>query len=92
MVKHSLNLWIIPNSKKTQIEGLRETGELIIRLKAPPIEGKANALLIEFLAETLKVSKRSIQIVSGEKSRKKRVEITEPFKLEILPLYKDRDG
>ena len=72
-----LSLWTIPGGKITQFEGLRETGEQIVRLNAPAHEGKANAALIDFLAKTYGVPKRNVKILSGEKSRKKRVEIHE---------------
>jgi len=46
-----------------------------IRIKSPPLDGKANEELIEFLSEKLKVKKSSISIVAGEKSRYKIVEL-----------------
>ncbi len=70
-----LSIWVIPGSKSTQFEQVRESGEQIVRLHAPAHEGKANAELIRFLAETFGVPKRSVRIVAGLKSRKKRVEI-----------------
>jgi len=76
MVK-TLLLWVIPGGKITQFEGFRETGEQIVRLNAPAHEGEANAALIDFLAKTYGVPKRSVKIVSGEKYRKKRVKIEE---------------
>jgi uncharacterized protein len=44
-----------------------------LRLAAPPVEGKANAALIEFLAGYFGVPKRNVSILSGVKSRTKRV-------------------
>lgn len=46
-----------------------------LRLAAPPVEGKANAALIEFLAGYFGVPRRNVTIVSGVKSRSKRVAI-----------------
>jgi len=48
---------------------------VLIRLAAPPIEGAANEALVSFLADALGVPQRGITIVSGEKSRDKRVRI-----------------
>ncbi len=48
---------------------------VLIRLAAPPIEGAANEALVSFLADALGVPRRGITIVSGEKSRDKRVRI-----------------
>lgn len=52
-----------------------------IRLTAPPVDGKANAHLQAFLAKAFAVSKREIQIESGELSRSKRVRICNPQQL-----------
>jgi uncharacterized protein (TIGR00251 family) len=48
---------------------------LKIRLAAPPVDGKANACLIGFLADQLGIAKSSVSLVSGESSRAKRVRI-----------------
>jgi hypothetical protein len=66
---------VIPRAKKTQIAGERD-GALLIRLAAPPVGGAANAALIEFLAATLDLPRRSIRIVNGETTRHKRVAIS----------------
>ncbi|HVM76384.1 MAG TPA: DUF167 domain-containing protein [Candidatus Saccharimonadales bacterium] len=50
-------------------------GALKIRLSAPPVDGRANEALIEFLSSILKTSKSAVRIRSGEQSRSKRVEI-----------------
>jgi uncharacterized protein (TIGR00251 family) len=70
----TLRLHIQPGAKKTEVVGLH--GEALkIRLAAPPVDGKANACLIGFLAERLGVAKASVRLVSGESSRAKRVRI-----------------
>jgi uncharacterized protein (TIGR00251 family) len=48
---------------------------MLVRLHAPPVEGAANAELIAVIAKTLGVPKRSVTIVSGERSRQKRVKV-----------------
>ena len=69
-----LTLHIQPGAKKTEITGLH--GEALkIRLAAPPVDGKANAALIAFLAKACGVSKSSVELVSGDTSRAKRVRI-----------------
>lgn len=65
---------IIPRSKKTQFAGIREDA-VVVRVQAPPVEGAANAALIDFLSVSLKVPRSAIQIRSGEKSRVKQVAI-----------------
>ena len=50
-------------------------GSLLIRLAAAPVDGAANAELIGVLARALHIPKRDVTIVSGERSRNKRVRI-----------------
>ena len=54
---------------------------LKVRIKAPPVEGRANSYLVKFLAKQFGVSKRDVEIIGGELSREKRVRITGPEKL-----------
>lgn len=49
---------------------------LLVRLNAAPVDGAANTELIDVLADAFGVPKRSVTIVSGERSRQKRVRIT----------------
>jgi len=70
----TLRLHIQPGAKKTEAVGLH--GEALkIRLAAPPVDGKANAALIAFLADQLGVPRAAIAILSGDSSRAKRVRI-----------------
>jgi len=48
---------------------------LKIKLKAKPVSGMANASLIEFLSEHLKVKKRDLVIIAGQKSRMKKIKV-----------------
>jgi uncharacterized protein YggU (UPF0235/DUF167 family) len=50
-------------------------GALLVRLAAAPVDGAANAELIEILARSLDLPKRRIVIVSGDRSRSKRVRV-----------------
>ena len=63
-----------PNSKIQKIEEQAD-GSLSVRLKSPPIDGKANEELIKLLAEKFDVPKSHITIKSGLSSRQKLVEI-----------------
>lgn len=71
----SLAVRALPGAKKkTAILGVYCEGEkarLKIAVQAPAVEGRANEALVEFLAETFGVPKRSVQLVSGELSRSK---------------------
>jgi uncharacterized protein (TIGR00251 family) len=63
-----------PGAKKTAITGLYgegATAQLKIAVHAPPLEGRANAALLAFLAETFGVPKNAVEIITGELSRSK---------------------
>ncbi|MFQ3547443.1 MAG: DUF167 domain-containing protein [Termitinemataceae bacterium] len=64
----------VPGASKTEIAGITDT-QLRIRIAAAPEEGKANQELISFLANQLCCPKKEVYLVSGEKSRLKRVRI-----------------
>lgn len=69
-----LILHVQPGAKKTGIAGTH--GEALkIRLASPPVDGKANDCLIEFLSELLDVPRARVELVSGAASRQKRVRI-----------------
>lgn len=63
-----------PNSKEQNIIRNKD-GSLLVRLKSPPVDGKANQELINILAKEFKVKKSQIKIKSGSSSRKKIIEI-----------------
>ena len=63
-----------PNASRTCVGG-REGDFLKIRLAAPPVDGKANAALIEFLARRLSVPKACVHIRSGVSSRRKVIQV-----------------
>jgi hypothetical protein len=63
-----------PNSKKQGIEDAAD-GSLTVHLKSPPVDGKANKVLIELLAKKFDVAKSQIRFKSGLSSRTKLVEI-----------------
>ena len=66
---------LTPRASKNEIVGI-QAGALRVRLTAPPVEGAANAALIEFIAERLRVRKSAISIISGERSRNKIVRVS----------------
>ena len=65
-----LKVRIIPNAKKTEFTEFRQD-ELVLRLNAPAIEGKANRAATEYIARYLGLSRSAVSMVSGEKSRHK---------------------
>ena len=73
----ALAIRLTPGAKQNEIDGFLEDGTIRIRLTAPPVEGKANSALIEFLSRVLGVRRADIEIVAGEKSRNKLVTISD---------------
>ena len=65
-----LKIRVIPNAKKTEFTGFREN-ELVLRLNAPPVEGKANKAATDYVARYFGVPRCAVSMVSGEKSRHK---------------------
>jgi uncharacterized protein len=69
-----LRLRIVPNAKRSEVVGPHGDA-LKLKIAAPALEGRANEELVKFLSEKLGVPRRSITLVSGEKSRDKVVEV-----------------
>ncbi len=70
----TLRFHVVPNAKQNKVMG--QHGQAIkIKLRAPTLEGKANATLRSFLAEELKIPERSIALERGQKSREKLIRI-----------------
>lgn len=75
---------VIPGSKLNQIVGYMDDGSLKIKLKAKPIEGKANKELVRFLSEILDIKTSEIEIDMGFTSKNKVVRIWNMEKSKIL--------
>ena len=71
----SLSVHVQPGAKRTEIAGVHGDA-LKIRLAAPPVDGKANAALIDFVAERLGLAKSAVSLKSGQTSRRKVLEIS----------------
>ena len=69
-----IDIKVIPRAGRTVIAGTRD-GALLVRLAAAPVDGAANAALLDVLSEVLGVPIRRITVVAGEKSRSKRVKV-----------------
>lgn len=75
---------VIPRAKRNGIAEIMEDGTIKIRVTAPPVEGKANRALINYLADILNVAKSKINIVQGESNRNKVIEVIGLDQMEIL--------
>ena len=69
-----ITIQVKPNARKNEVE-LREDGTYLVKVSAPPIEGRANEKVIEVLSAHFKKPKRDIQILSGSRGKHKIVEI-----------------
>ena len=63
-----------PRASKDEVVGVMD-GALKVRLRAPALEDRANVALCEYLAELLKTPRAAVRILSGSRSRIKRLEI-----------------
>jgi uncharacterized protein (TIGR00251 family) len=72
-----LTLHVQPGAKRTEVSGAHGDA-LKVKLAAPPVDGKANAELLRFLAEAFGVPLRNVTLLRGETSRAKVVRIEAP--------------
>jgi len=70
-----ISVRVIPRAARSGLAGTRG-GALLVRLHAPPVDGSANAELVDVIATALDVPKRAVSIVAGERSRQKRVRVS----------------
>jgi len=69
-----LHLRVKPGSKINLLTKDAD-GKWVMKVKAPPVDGKANEEVIRFLSEVLKIPKSKITIVAGHTNRFKKIEI-----------------
>ena len=74
-----------PRASKDEIAG-EMGGALKVRLQAPAVEDRVNEALVEFLAQLLKTPRTAVRILSGERSRTKRIEIRGVTRQQIFAL------
>ena len=70
-----LTVRVIPRAARDEVAGF-EAEVLRVRLRAPPVDGRANEALCRFLADRLDVTQHDVEIVSGATSRTKRIRIS----------------
>ena len=70
----TIDVRVIPRSRKTECAGFRDD-VLVMRIAAPPVEGAANDALIGFFTSALRIPRRAVRIVSGDRGRQKRLAI-----------------
>lgn len=70
-----LKIRVQPRAKRDEVVGERD-GVIVIRLKAPPVDGKANAALTAFVAKAAGVPRSRVEIVRGATSRQKVIRVS----------------
>jgi uncharacterized protein (TIGR00251 family) len=82
-----LDVRVVPRAGRSGIAGTRD-GALLVRLNASPVDGAANAELIEVLANALEIPRRMVRLVSGDRGRNKRIHVAgisvEEVRLKLL--------
>ncbi len=77
-------LRILPNSSKNEI--IKSEDVIKVKITSPPVDGKANKALIEYLSKSFKIPKTSFKIIKGETSKDKTlmVSVADEEKLQNL--------
>jgi len=70
----TLELLVQPRASRTRVAGEHD-GRLKVQLAAPPVDGEANAALVEFLARALGVRRCDVVVLRGETGRRKTVRV-----------------
>jgi len=78
---------VIARARKTELGGVRDNA-LVVRLAAPPLEGAANEALVDYFAALLRLPRRAVRIVSGERGRRKRIALAGVTAEELRQLVK----
>ena len=80
-------LRILPNSSKNEI--IKSEDVIKVKITSPPVDGKANKTLIEYLSKSFKIPKTSFKIIKGETSKDKTlmVSVTDEEKLQNLRIF-----
>ncbi len=80
---------VVPRSSTTEIVGEYD-GAIKVKLKSPPVDGAANDELIRFLSKLLAIPRSNIEIISGQASRTKRIQVMGATPEQIDAILKDK--
>lgn len=85
------NIYVQPRASRNEFCGICGN-ELKLRITSPPVEGSANKLCTEFLADFLGIAKSKVTILRGEKSRHKTIKAINVKKDEFFALLQKKNG
>ena len=84
-----ISVKVLPKSSRDEVIGME--GDICkVKIKAAPVDGKANKALISVLSKEFNLPKKSIEIISGHTSRLKRVRISGMVQKDLISLIKQR--
>lgn len=83
MASARIKVRLQPRADRAAIVGMRDD-VLVVRVNAPPVDGRANLALRRLLASRAKVAATSVRIVRGEAARDKLVEVDGLAEAELL--------
>ncbi len=69
-VRARLRVRVKPRSSVTEVVGM-DGGALVVRVAAPPVDGRANRAVCELVADLLDIGRSSVRVEAGERSRDK---------------------
>ncbi len=84
-----IRLHVQPKASANRICGIYD-GALKLRITAPPVDGKANSMIISFFAKLFKVPKALVLISSGQNSRRKKVKISKMGLAEVEAILQSK--
>lgn len=74
--KITIDIYVQPGAKINAISGIHDSKPKL-KIAAEPTDGKANKEVVKFFAKLLKLPQKEIEIINGDKSRNKRIIITD---------------
>jgi uncharacterized protein len=71
----TVDVLVQPRASRAKI-GPRHDGRIKIAVTAPPVDGEANAAVIELISDALGVSRGAVEVIAGASSRRKTLRVT----------------
>jgi uncharacterized protein (TIGR00251 family) len=83
----AIDLHVVPRSSRTALCG-EHGGRLKLSVAAPPADGRANKVIVAFLAKKLGVAKAAVEISSGASGRRKRVVVRDVTPGDVMESFR----
>jgi len=86
-----ISVRVQPNARRNEVLGFRE-GVLYLKIAAPPVEGKANRELVNYLADIMDIAKSRINVEKGTAGKNKLVGISGLSRERITEIMENTDS